>query len=185
MVRWLWIADRQVCGWNRSWYFLKCHQTKLARPDGSSQSTGKLAKSSLCLMKHHAIKVYSIAKWLYSNLCSRWRWVVSFMLWGKTVPTGQEGGCVGPRTGLDAVERRKIAAPARNWTLIPQLPNMEPIVTITVFWDMQLCSLAEVYRRFGGMCCLRLHGEKILPWRLGRHVYVKLLADHTASHPRN
>jgi hypothetical protein len=24
----------------------------------------------------------------------------------------------------------------------------------TVFWDVALCSLVEVYRRFGGPCCL-------------------------------
>jgi hypothetical protein len=27
-----------------------------------------------------------------------------------------------------------------------------------VFWDIMLCTLVEVYRRFRGMYCLQVHG---------------------------
>jgi hypothetical protein len=30
---------------------------------------------------------------------------------------------------------------------------------ITVLWDVTLYSLIDRYRRFGGKCCLRLHGR--------------------------
>jgi hypothetical protein len=30
----------------------------------------------------------------------------------------------------------------------------------TAFWDIAPCSLAEVYRRFGGACCLHHQGDE-------------------------
>jgi hypothetical protein len=31
---------------------------------------------------------------------------------------------------------------------------------MTVFWDVTLCSLVEVYRRFRGACCLNHQGDE-------------------------
>jgi hypothetical protein len=33
-----------------------------------------------------------------------------------------------------------------------------------VFWDVAACSLAEVYRRFRGACCLQLQQSSLKRW---------------------
>jgi hypothetical protein len=32
---------------------------------------------------------------------------------------------------------------------------------ITVFFDVTLCSLVDMYQHFEGDCCLRLHGSRV------------------------
>jgi hypothetical protein len=44
----------------------------------------------------------------YSCLGTSWRWVVSFTPWERAPGTHWIGGWVGPRTGVDEMERRKI-----------------------------------------------------------------------------
>jgi hypothetical protein len=48
------------------------------------------------------------------DLCTRWRWVVSFKLLPHYPRTHWIGGGVCPRAGLDAVEKRKISCPCRE-----------------------------------------------------------------------
>jgi hypothetical protein len=48
-------------------------------------------------------------------------------------------------------------------------------MTITVTWDVGPCSLAEVYRRFRGACCLHHQDDDSVG---------NLLPDYTAQHPR-
>jgi hypothetical protein len=51
----------------------------------------------------------------------------------------------------------------------------------TVFWDIAPCSVVEVYRLFGGSCCLhhQSDGGSKHVWNVG-----KLLPDFTAQQPR-
>jgi hypothetical protein len=51
---------------------------------------------------------------------------------------------------------------------------------MAVFWVVALCSLVEVYQRFGGPCCLHLQGDDGNDlWNIG-----KLLPDYTVQQPR-
>jgi hypothetical protein len=81
------------------------------------------------MLKHHAMKTYG--EWRYSSsildLGTRWRCVVSFNIRArysrcKSVCTRCIGGWVGTRADLDAVQKRKIFAPARN-----RNPAVQPI----------------------------------------------------------
>jgi hypothetical protein len=78
---------------------------------------GKKVKLSLCLAKHHAMKVYSSTHSLTSAL-DEGEWSAS--LSGRFNPrerapvTRWIGGCVGPRAVLAAVVKRKIPSPRRE-----------------------------------------------------------------------
>jgi len=93
-----------------------------------------------CLIEHHTMKTYgrsgSIAPRI-TNLDTRWRWVVSFILQplyrgNKALRTQWIGSRVSPRAGLDAVANRKIPClyrgskvglPAPSTaTILPELP---------------------------------------------------------------
>jgi hypothetical protein len=82
--------------------------------------TGK-GKLSLCLIKHHAIKTYwrmeiqlhAFLTWvLYGGEWSALR-LGRFTPGGRTSGTHWTGACMGPRAGLDTVERIKISSPCR------------------------------------------------------------------------
>jgi hypothetical protein len=54
---------------------------------------------------------------LILNLGARWRWAVSFMPWSlypRKEPRYPLGGWVGPRTGLNILEKRKICCPSQH-----------------------------------------------------------------------
>jgi hypothetical protein len=77
---------------------------------------------SLCLTKHHSMKTYWGSEGITPqilNLGTIWRWMVSFiprpLYSGERSPgTHWIRGCVGPRAGLDAEEKRKIPSPRRE-----------------------------------------------------------------------
>jgi hypothetical protein len=82
---------------------------------------------SLCLIKHHVINTYwgwRIAPCIL-NLCSRWRWMVSFtsrpVYSEAKVPgrrTNSIEGSVVPWAGLDVLLKRILPLHAGNWTMV-------------------------------------------------------------------
>jgi hypothetical protein len=63
------------------------------------------------------------------------------------------------------------------------------VVKKTVFWDVELCSLVEVYRRFRGACCLHHQGALsgfgrwLLTWEAIHVVQSGIDANFTPGSP--
>jgi hypothetical protein len=71
------------------------------------------------------------------NLGIRWMWVISFrprLLYpqGKTPGTHWIRGCVGPRTVLDVMVKRKILSPCRESN--PKTPIVQPVAQSYTDW---------------------------------------------------
>jgi hypothetical protein len=99
-----------------------------------------LSLRSLCLTKHHAMKMYWVSGGIAPrilDLGTRWRWVVS-SLSGRFTPrerapgTRLIGGSVGPSAGLDAVVKRKIPSPRRESN--PRTPIVQPVAQCYTDW---------------------------------------------------
>lgn len=118
------------------------------------------------------------------NFGFRWRWAANFkprplFSRGETLGNHQIGGLTGPRTGLDAVEERKISFRAGSWTRtrvslywlvyigFAAICNTSKIVRITykmnitinrtVSWDMTPCCPIKLL--FGRMYSPYLQGR--------------------------
>jgi hypothetical protein len=84
------------------------------------------------------------------------------------------GGCLG--TGK--------AVPLQHWTVFAVV-----IMKSSIFWDVTLRSLVEVYWNIGGMYYLHLHRQRASKqhassaWSLLQNVGI-YVADYMASHPR-
>jgi hypothetical protein len=91
-------------------------------------------KLSLCLTKHHTMKMYWRSGGITPcilDLSTRWRWVVSFMpqpLYPRERVPGTHciGGWVGPKASLDAVVKGKI--PSHYWDLNPCYSVHSPVL---------------------------------------------------------
>jgi hypothetical protein len=82
-------------------------------------------KLSLCLAKHHAMKAtHSLTSALDGDEWSDSR-PGRFTPKERASDTYWIGGCVGPRTVLDAVVKRKI--PSTCWESNPRTPIFQPV----------------------------------------------------------
>jgi hypothetical protein len=91
-------------------------------------------KLSLCSTKHHAMKTYwgvEVHHALLTSALGGGEWSASrpsrFAPGERASGTHWIGGCVGPRAGLHAVEKKKFPAPAGNRTLEPQPSSPKPV----------------------------------------------------------
>jgi hypothetical protein len=84
---------------------------------------------------------------------------------------------VGPRLGLDPVEKRKVlhcrepnpGRPARSYT------DSSVTMMSAIFWDMAPCSLLEFYRRFGETCFRNLRDKRVIQTCASRLAYFSIL----------
>jgi hypothetical protein len=105
----------------------------------------KNVKFSLCfsITKHHALKAYWASRGIAPrilDLGTRWRWVVSFTpppLYpqGKSPWYPLDTRLGGPRTVLDAVVKRKIPSPRREWN--PRTPILQPATQRYTDWAIE------------------------------------------------
>jgi hypothetical protein len=91
--------------------------------DSSRVKVNVQLKLSLCLTKHHAMKIYGQSGGIAPrilNLGTAWRWMLSFMPRQEEEPPGTHWiwDWVGPRASLESVAKRKIPS-------LP-LPGNEP-----------------------------------------------------------
>jgi hypothetical protein len=93
-----------------------------------------------------------------------------FTPWEKAPGTQWIGGWVGPRAGLDAVEKRKISCPC--WESNPGRPSRGPLLyrlcietdlaaIISIFLTITPCSPVKGDRYFLETCCLHLQGRRL------------------------
>jgi hypothetical protein len=102
---------------------------------------GKKVNLSLCLTKHHAMKMYrgngGIASRIL-DLGTWWRWSASrpgrFTARERAPGTHWIGDWVGPRAVLDAVVKREIPSPRRE--SIPRTPIVQPVAQRYTDWAM-------------------------------------------------
>jgi hypothetical protein len=92
------------------------------------------AKLSLCLTKHHAMKTY----WVVEVKCHAFfTSALEGSKWSASPPppdsgTRWIGDWLGPRAGLDAVEKRKILSPF--WESNSQTPIVLPVPSLYADW---------------------------------------------------
>jgi hypothetical protein len=79
----------------------------------------------LCVLSKHSVMCGKWRNCPYANkLCTGWRRMLSLTssliyCWGIVSSTHWLGGWVDTTVGLDSVEKKKICAPAMNWTTFP------------------------------------------------------------------
>jgi hypothetical protein len=111
---------------------------------------------SLCLTKHHAVKMFwggGIAPRIL-DFGTRRRWVVSSTArplypWGRALGTHWIGGWVGTRAVLDAVEKRKTHSPRRESNL--RTPIVHPVPSRFTGWATGVQFPAGTGNRFSSL----------------------------------
>lgn len=122
-------------------------------------------RSVLCFVQYYTKELCCFGMNVECNFS---RWIVQFLYHFRRLAGVKLGNPSAPDLYVYKIlTSTNVHAPRSvlyDWKNVFVRPEALTSVTlkIIVFWDLMMCSLAEVYQCFSGMLCLHLQGRRVL-----------------------